>query len=384
MLKKISTESAAGYFLFAFIAMAGLAYINFLPGVVSALAGGIGFDQTEAGQIVAVNLFGGLLGCTCAVFLVRRIKWKPAIFIPFATLALIDLSSVWVDDYSLMLGMRLLAGVLGGLGMGVAFSVLARLNNPDRAFGALLFVQFVIGALVIYLLPLLENMLSTFAVFYVMAGIVLLSLIFLMLLSDLPQRNTSAIQAMALSVGWGNALLLMLAIIFYLCAANAIWAYVELMGLGAGMDDESVSSYIAMTGLLGLAGAMLPILSGNKFGRFYWIAAGVVLSIVAAVMLSASELTPLIYISAMALLFFCWPAVNSYLLAIAADFDSSGRLSSVAAVVSLVGLAAGPLMASGLLDDGSFTTMLHAAAGIFLVSFLMLFRPVKALEKQQS
>jgi predicted MFS family arabinose efflux permease len=381
LLKKIPANSPLAYFFLAFIGMAGLSYINFLPGVVNALAGGIGFSDAEAGQVVALNGYGGLVGSTAAIFLVHRIHWQGAMFLFLAVLTVIDAGTVWVDDYSLMLGWRFLAGIVGGLCVGIAFSVLARLNNPDRAFGLLLFVQFSIGSIVIYLLPGLEALLHAHAVFYIMATFVMLSLVCLLFLPAFPIDSTSIRQAMPLSRLCGNTLLLLLAIILYQCAASAIWAYVGLIGLGANIVAESVSIYIATTGLLGLLGAMLPVISGNRFGRLYWLIAGVALSTIAAVLLSTSQLTPFFYVISMAMLFFSWPAVQSYLLAVTAEMDSSGRLSTVAAVVSSVGLASGPLLASSLLDNGNFSVMLYTCAIIFLLSVVLLFKPVQAQEK---
>ncbi len=381
ILEKVPVNSPLAYFFLAFIAMAGLSYINFLPSVVNALAGGIGFSDAEAGQVVAINGYGGIVGSTGAIFLVRRIHWQRAMFAFLAALTAIDIGTVWIDDYSLMLGWRFVAGTVGGLCVGIAFSVLARLNNPDRAFGLLLFVQFSIGSLVIYLLPGLEALLSAYAVFYVMASFVLLSLVFLLFLPSRPIDSRSTRQSIPLSWLPGNTLLLLLAIIFYQCAASAIWAYVGLIGLGAGFSAESVSTYIATTGLLGLPGAMLPVISGNRFGRLYWVIAGIALSITAAVLLSFSQLTPLLYVTSMALLFFSWPAVQSYLLAVTAEMDNSGRLSTIAAVVATVGLASGPLLASSLLDDGNFSVMLYTCAMIFLLSFFLLFKPVQAQKK---
>ncbi|MEM9635257.1 MAG: MFS transporter [Pseudomonadota bacterium] len=384
MLKKLPANSFPAYALLAFIAMAGLSYINFLPGVVNALAGDIGFDDAEAGQVVALNGYGGLVGSTAAIFLVRRIRWQPAMFTFLAALTVVDIGTMWVADYGLMLGWRFFAGVLGGLCVGIGFSVLARLSNSDRAFGLLLFVQFSIGSLVIYLLPGLEAQLSAHAVFYVMASFAFLSLIFLLFLPALSLNGKSVRQTAPLPGLFGNSLLLLSAIILYQVAASAIWAYVGLIGHRAGIAAENVSLYIATTGLLGLLGAMLPVINGNRFGRLYWITAGIALSITASAVLSISQLTSPLYLISMALLFFSWPAVQSYLLAVTAEMDRSGRLSTIAAVVSSVGLATGPLLASVLLDGGSFSMMLYTCAVVFLMSFLLLFRPVQARENAET
>ena len=103
------------YLAMAFITMAGLSYINFLPGLVNALAGAIGFSDVEAGQIIALNGYGGLLGTTAAIFLVSRIRWQPAVFMSLAVLALMDIASARIDAYEAMLGWRFVAGFFVGL-----------------------------------------------------------------------------------------------------------------------------------------------------------------------------------------------------------------------------------------------------------------------------
>jgi len=295
-------------------------------------------------------------------------------------LIVIDIGTVTIDDYSVMLGWRFLAGLFGGLSVGIAFSVLARLNNPDRAFGALLFVQFSIGSLVIYLLPTIESQFNAYAVFYIMASFVLLSLVFMPFLPAISPVQKFIKEP--LPTVFKNTLLLLLAITSYQVAASAIWAYVGLIGIGAKIETETVSMYIAVTGLLGLLGAMLPVINGNRFGRLYWILGGTLLSITSAIMLSFSPLTPLVYVVSMALLFISWPAVQSYLLAVTAEIDRSGRLSTIAVVVSSIGLASGPLLASSLLDNGNFSVMLYTCALVFLFSLLLLFKPLKIQEKE--
>jgi predicted MFS family arabinose efflux permease len=375
-LKQIDVNSSLAYLFLAFIAMSGLSYINFLPGVVNVLAVGLGFGEVAAGRIVALNGYGGIVGTAAAVFIVRRLDWRQAMLPSLLVLVAVDYATIWIDDYDVMLVWRFLAGIVGGLSVGIGFSVLARLNNPDKAFGLLLFIQFSVGSLVIYLLPVSEAQLGEHAVFYVMAGLVLLATGFLFLLPELPNDRRSA----SSKVIWSrNTLFLILAILGYQIAASAIWAYAGLIGLKANITAEAVSLYIALTGMLGLAGAMLPVVTGRRFGRFYWVLTGAGLSVLASLLLDYAHVTS-IYILAMALLFFSWPAVQSFMLAMTADIDESGQLSTAAGFVSSVGLATGPLLASSLLVESNFSAMLIVSALIFLACLGVLVPPLRALE----
>ncbi|MBU1437065.1 MAG: MFS transporter [Gammaproteobacteria bacterium] len=380
-----TTQHYLTYVLLAFVAMSGLSYINFLPGMVNALAGGIGFSDSEAGQIVALNGYGGLLGSTIAIFLVRRIRWQPVVVASLSLLAGLDIATAWLNDVRWMLGWRFFAGAIGGLALGLAVAQLARLENPDRAFGALLFVQFSIGSLVMVLLPSLEVMTSAHAVFHIMAFLSLLSLLVMLILPTRRLNSDTSKLATATSVplkhdDYLHAVPLLFAIAGYQMAASAIWAYVGLIGIGAAITNANVNSFIAITGLLGLLGAVLPIWLGRRFGRLPWLMAGVALSATAAVLLNFSQQYQL-YVLAMALLFFSWPAVQSYLLAVTAEIDNSGRLSTIATLVSSVGLATGPLLASVLLENNDFSKMLYSCAVIFGLSYLLLRKPVQAQEK---
>ena len=213
-----------------------------------------------------------------------------------------------------------------------------------------------------------------------MASFAVLSLVFVCLL---PTGRLLAVPAQAPGASLGSdrrsavitVLLLLAAMLAYQIAASAIWAYAALIGTAAGIANETVSTTIAVTGMLGLLGALLPMMLGNRYGRLPWLIAGCVLSISAAVLLTFSGQGPY-YTLALALLFFSWPAVQSFLLAATAVLDSTGRLATLAAVVSSIGLATGPLLASALITEGNFSLMLQVGASLFVVSLLLLYKPI--------
>ena len=371
------------YFMLAYVAMSGLAYINFMPGVVDALAGSLGFGKATAGQIVAINGYGGLLGMLLASFLVQRVNWADTLRRLLLALAIVELATVYIENVTLLLLWRALAGGIGGFCLALGFAVLAKLPNSDRAFGWLLLIQFVIGSLVIYVLPMLEGEWGGYAVFYLMTGISLISFIFLLLLSKTPltvkqSSNVSQVKTPIFQAGK-----VLMAVFLYQLGASAIYAYVGQIGLGAGLAHQSVNTYIATTGMFGLFGALLPIMLGNKYGRIRCVFIGAALSITCAILLHSSVAVTA-YLLAMVLLFFTWPATQAYLLAIAADLDRSGRLASIAAMISFLGLATGPLLGASLLNDNSFERLLTASAACFMLTLLFVVFLIKRQNYPQS
>ena len=65
----------------------------------------------------------------------------------------IDLASMAIVSPMAMIAIRLLHGIAGGLLVGLSYGVIARVANPDRTFGILLFVQFGLGGLGVMTLP---------------------------------------------------------------------------------------------------------------------------------------------------------------------------------------------------------------------------------------
>lgn len=378
--KKTNINTYVSYFFLAFVATAGLSYMNYLPSLVNALAGELGFTSVQAGQIVAINGYGGLLGIAMAILLVTKINQRSTIILALLILTLTDLASAWIDNYELMLGWRFFAGTLGGLCVGLAFSSIARTKNPDRGFGFLLLTQFSVGSLVILLLPGLEFLFGSEAVFCVMAGITLTSIAFQLLLPDTVSTDPHGLHNEAKPKLAGAQLVLILSITLYQVAASAIWAYAGLIGLEANLGSDNVSDYLGTTSLLGLLGAMLPILKRDNVGRLKWILTGITLSTVSAALLLVAEIN-ILYVFSMAFLFISWPIVLSFLLAITADQDESGRLSTMAALVSYFGLATGPLLAASIFSISDVSTVLLSCALIFLISCILLLKPAMSRER---
>ncbi|NTS77051.1 hypothetical protein HR060_09215 [Catenovulum sp. SM1970] len=283
--------------------MAGLSYVNFLPALVSALATGIGSSPAQAGEIVAMNGYGGLIGSVLAVFIVSRVSWKPIVMLCLASLVAFDFFTQWFIDYQSLIIWRLFAGVFGGVSLGIAFSVLGRLANPDRAFGCLLFIQFTVGSLVIYYTPILELVQGAYSIFFIMAGIGLLSLLLMLLLPSIRFSNDKKAADKQQQSTVIKASLLMLAIILFQTAASAIWAYVSLIGAAADIPIADVSLYVATTGMLGLLGAIIPMFKSQAASRTFWLTTGSCFSIIAAIIMVYAPLSAGVFILAMSLPF---------------------------------------------------------------------------------
>ncbi len=139
--------------LLAFLTTAGLFYVNIMPALVSGLIDGLHFTQRDAGMVGSANVYGAAFGALIAVFLVKRISWRPVAAVLLLGLILADLISTFIKTPEWLVAMRFCHGVIGGLLIGIGFAVIARTRVPDRTFGMLLVVQYGLGGLGVLLLP---------------------------------------------------------------------------------------------------------------------------------------------------------------------------------------------------------------------------------------
>ena len=59
--------------LLAFLATAGLFYVNIMPALIDGLVEALGFSNRQAGFVGAANVYGAALGAFSAVFIIKYI-----------------------------------------------------------------------------------------------------------------------------------------------------------------------------------------------------------------------------------------------------------------------------------------------------------------------
>src|ERR1039458_5358264 len=152
---KVSPNGMCARVLLAFLTSAGLYYVNIMPALVDGLKQGLGFTNKQAGLVGSFNVYGAACGAFLMAFLVRHIPWRAAAHWLLLGLISMDSLSMLIHNSPALMGARFLQGFIGGLLVGLGFSIIARTKAPDRTFGMLLLVQVFAGGLGVMSLPLL-------------------------------------------------------------------------------------------------------------------------------------------------------------------------------------------------------------------------------------
>ena len=187
-LRRAAPDGIVACVLLAFLATAGLFYVNIMPALVAGLIDGLGFSNQEAGFVGSANVYGAACGALIAVFLVRRLPWRRTAVVLFLLLLSLDLVSTLVTSAWPLIALRFLHGVVGGTSVGIGLAVMARTAIPDRAFGMLLTVQYGAGGIGLMFLPGLAKNYGPEVLFLALASFTLVTLAMLPFLAAYPPK----------------------------------------------------------------------------------------------------------------------------------------------------------------------------------------------------
>lgn len=357
---KVDRDGMTARIFLAFLATAGLFYVNILPTIVDGLIRALDFSNQQAGAVASANVYGAAVGALLIVFLIRHINWRFAALCFLCLLICIDTASMLVTKPTALVAIRFLHGFVGGMLVGTGFSVIARTVQPDRTFGVLLFVQFGLGGLGVMFIP---GMVPAFGTSILFLSLIAFSGVTLLMLPFLPafEVNKPAGELyVPESIRWLPLVMTLVAVFLFQAANMGLYAYIIGLGEFFGQTQDFITTTLGVSAWLGLAGAGLVILISDRFGYFKTLIAGIGLTIIAnwALLFSADAT---IFFVANVLVGITWAYTISYLLGLASRFDSSGQMAALGGFASKMGLASGPALAAVLLGETHYSLIIWAA-----------------------
>ena len=355
-------------FLLAFLATAGFFYVNIMPALVDGLKVGLHFSNKQAGLVGSCNVYGAACGAFLIVFLVRRINWRSAAHLLLLGLLGMDLLSMLIKSPFALMGARFVHGFIGGMLVGLSFSIIARTAAPDRTFGVLLLVQVFAGGLGVMTLPLLVPQFGTNVLF---ASLILFSVTTLVMLQFLPDypvkvpvpRTPGAAPD---RLQWQPLLLALFSVFFFQAANMGLYAFIIGLGKHHGLQLTFISETLGVANWIATLGAVLVIVLSTRFGIFKPILAGMLLALIGTYTLHFSEVK-WIWIAANVGTGITWNFVISHLLGMCARFDQTGQSAVWGGFASKMGLASGPMLASFIVGAGNYSALI--ATALVLLAF---------------
>ncbi len=366
----------------AFLATAGLFYVNIMPAIVDGLKEGLAFSDRQAGFVASANVYGAAMGALLIVFVVRRLAWRPTSYALLTGLVAMDLLSLVVHSPELLIAVRFLHGCVGGALVGVGFSVIARMLHPDRTFGVLLLIQFGLGGLGNLYIPRLVPVFGTDVLFYSLIAFSVVTALMVPFLDDYPAvAPDESPSAPPTKTAWLPVALVLASLFLFQSSNNGLFAFIIGLGRVSGLDLNFITLSLAVAGWIGLLGAGLVVALYTRFGRTLPLAAAMLVTIAATWALHFSS-SAAVFLVANCIIGITWAFVMSYLLGLASAFDRTGQMAALGGFASKMGLASGPLAAGLLLGDDNYTLLINLACIGLALSMLACVLPARIKDRQ--
>jgi len=371
---KVSPSGMPARLFLAFLATAGLFYINILPTIVDGLIHALGFSNQQAGAVASANIYGAATGALLIVFLIRHINWRFASLLFLLVLISIDLASIFVSSPTALIAIRFLDGFVGGMLVGTGFSVIARTVQPDRTFGVLLFVQYGLGGVGVMFIPGMVPEYGTSILFLSLIAFSTATLLMLPFLPAYAVEKPAHHAGKPPSIRWLPLCMTLAALFLFQAANNGLYAYIIGLGEFYGMPQDFITTTLGISSWLGAAGAVLVILIADRLGYFKSLLLGIGLTTVANWALQFSDV-PLVFFAANVLVGITWAFSISYLLGLASRFDATGQMAALGGFASKMGLASGPAVAALIMGRNDYQLIIWVAVGALVLCMLTTIAP---------
>ncbi|MGE6784181.1 MFS transporter [Ensifer adhaerens] len=324
------------------------------PFMIGGIMVGLSLSERDAGVIVSVEFLMLAVTAIMVVPILPRLSCRRIGFLAVGLALLAQGASIFSASWTSLVLLRCLAGIGEGVLYAVSLSIVAaHFRNPDRLYGCFQIV-WALGSIALF--PIAGELTAAFGhhgVLSLAAGLTLALAPLLLLLPRVRiERGDRAVAAMA------NAppllgVMTFTAIVLYLTASAAIYAFSAPLGERAGLDASAVGYALTIMTLVGLVGAGAATTLNVRWGRTIPITGFCVAFILVQLALCLSR-DPIAYVVALVgsgiVYYFSIP----YLFGIAAALDRNGRWAAAAGSAYLIGFAAGPIVGGAVIDAAGY------------------------------
>lgn len=342
-----------------------------MPVYVGALADDLGFTIAAIGKLISIELGAVALASLTALFWLRRVNWNRTLGFLVVFLCAANIASILVDgDYVGLMAVRASSGFLAGAIMAIAVAALGDTEHKDRNFAYGVVGQLTVSGILIVALPWFVErwgVMSVFALFLATA-VVALPMTRLVPIAGRPHESRTIVGKGSLAPLWG----LSGSACFFIAQA-AVWAFIERMGVAAGLSPALIGATLGGSVIAGIGGAFAASWLAERFERRGLMIAAMVGEIVCLLAL-LDGFSVVAYVTVVFLYNVFWNFWLPFQLGVIAEVDVSGRFVALITFSQAAGIAIGPALVAPFLGDGNYNPVVWAGI-IFAAIAMLLFLP---------
>ncbi|MCA8838141.1 MAG: MFS transporter [Proteobacteria bacterium] len=352
------------------------------PGFVQGLIEHVGYNEVQAANIVATEMFALAVATIILNFILHRYNWRTmtSIFVAFAVVGNV-LSIAVLEDFSWLCAMRFITGLGSGGLIAITFTMMGLTRSTDRNFGFIIMAVLTYGGFGILAMPALYSVIGMDGVLIIFAVICAAGALFI---RDLPAASPGGAdvpQTFLAAAGRHFGVILLAAVLLYNIAIGLVWVYLFNVGTESGMPEQEAAEALTISQFLGIAGAFAAVLAQVKFGRIIPLMVGIVAG-AAGIYWVIGDIDGAQYWFGVCLFNFMWNMSMPYILALLAEYDTRGNFVAYGVSMQMLGYAVGPFMAGLIFADYGFDGVNWTAIVLFAASAALFVPALLAVSRQ--
>ena len=344
------------------------------PGIVQGFVTELGMSESAAVYLAGVEMLGVALATIALAMFGGRVDWRHVVAAGLLAAVIGNIGSALADG-AVFVFSRFVSGLGEGTIISISFTFVGVTRRTERNVALYLVLLLTYGAFTLWQLPAILDAIGFPGLFGAFA---IASALALITIGQVPRAFVEDAmdnpEARQLSRGLlGVALAGVLA---YNLAQGIAWAVLFLVGTGAGLGEQHVADSLFLSQVVAIAGALASVFLASRLNRNVAIAFGILVGAASiALLLGKPSLT--LFTLGVCGFNFLWNFVLPFILGRICDFDTSGRMMSLAIAMQMTGLGGGPLIAARLIDGTGYSAVLALCIALFLASFALLQIPIR-------
>ncbi len=376
----------------AFGAICGFGYLTMLtlPFVIGASINTLGLSVGQAGLLGSVEFSGIMIASLVAApFMARAPRRRLAIVGALMAIAG-NGGSILIGDFDLLLGVRALTGLGCGLALACGNATVANSRNPElmAAHVSFLFVL----TMVITALAFAEAG-ARWGHVGIFGALTLTMALLAPLLLNMPARAVIGPPGAAGGHGAGASqgndarkarllsfvgISLFIGFFFFSLRDIMQWSVIERIGVQAGLTSVEVGGLISIQAVAGLMGPVIAARLGARLGLALPVLIGIAATglVTFATIHAATE--PKLFVYAVSFNAITYFFAFSYLTALAAALDNSGKIAAASGSFVILGAAVAPLLAGAIVERGGYAALEILVVGVAVLTAACMIIPLAA------
>ena len=296
-------------------------------------------------------MFGVGLASVMAMFWIRRINWRIAALIAVAAVVIGNILTIYLADPTAITVTRFFVGFVGeGTAFALGLTIISDTKETDRNFAYVIAAQVAFGVITLLTLFRLSAMFNSIGGIYIpLAAFAALSLIMLRFIPDGGAKEVQQAQQVQ-AASMASPLVGLLVMLIWCTGLGAVWAFMALMGVAAGLESTSAGDALAVSSAVAILGALAASAMGDKFGRLAPVSIALIMQAIMISMLTG-EMSFLRFAATAAIFQIFWNLTGPYIMATIAGSDASGRAAVLIPAAQTGGFFLGPYIAAQLVTE---------------------------------